>query len=653
MNFKCVFGFHGWEGCRCAKCGKLRDQDHDWTKNCETCTACGKSREKAHDWSGCRCRVCEKSRDEGHDWAADRQMCLRCGKPRFSEALLSGLFQSVREGDLGAVGELLKRNPDLVFAIDKEGATPLHAAVWSFAGHKDVAELLLANGADVNARARNGETPLHKVVGPSVSRNRRSSRRSSYELAELLLAHGAEVNAEDARGRTPLGSMMYRLIPELSENRPWSKEILLDEKHDFELAELLCRHGGKDTTTKTFYGTKLSWFVEFGLTEYVRAVLSVNPDLVFLKDDFGNTLLHLAVSTGSKDMTELVLSKNPEVNAKNHHLVTSLHLAMERGANEVAKLLLAKGADLGAKDSLGQTPLHNAARGNNRQGAEFLLDRGVDVNARANNGDTPVHMAACRRRKDVLELLLARGGEINLHDAAAIGDCTRAKEILKDNPRLVFAKDIDGWTPLHWAALHGNKEAVELLLANGANPRAEDNTGQMPWHKASGIGSDKDTLELLRQLGGGDIFEAARKADLKSVRAILENYPDLARVKDEDGDTPLHLAAASGTIGGHRSAFMDLERRMRGFELPAKRSYRDVVELLIANGSDVNASNNKGDTPLIVASFHDNKGVVELLLANNADVNAKTHTGWSSLRAAASEENKEIEELLLARGAKG
>lgn len=58
---------------------------------------------------------------------------------------------------------------------------------------KGIAELLISNGADVNVRDNNGETPLHSA-----------SRYSNKNLAELLIKEGSSVNARDNKGRTPL-----------------------------------------------------------------------------------------------------------------------------------------------------------------------------------------------------------------------------------------------------------------------------------------------------------------------------------------------------------------------------------------------------------------------------------------------------------------
>jgi hypothetical protein len=77
------------------------------------------------------------------------------------------------------------------YFIVKKYGTPLHeAASW---GHKEVAELLIDNGADVNVKNGFGQTPLHKAA-----------RWGRKEVAELLIAKSADVNAKDMVGKTPL-----------------------------------------------------------------------------------------------------------------------------------------------------------------------------------------------------------------------------------------------------------------------------------------------------------------------------------------------------------------------------------------------------------------------------------------------------------------
>ena len=70
----------------------------------------------------------------------------------------------------------------------------------------------------------------------------------------------------------------------------------------------------------------------------------------------------------------------------------------------------------------------------------------------------------------------------------------------------------------------------------------------------------------------GEIHDAAKRGDLAKVKALLKDNPDLVFSKDNDGKTPLHLAAVYG--------------------------HKDVAELLLANKAEVNAKDNDGDTPL-------------------------------------------------------
>ena len=112
------------------------------------------------------------------------------------------------------VKALLKDHADLVFSQDtKIGGTPLYWAAVN--GHKDVAELLLANKAAVNAKDNLGWTPLHyaAVMGQK-------------NVMELLLASKAEVNAKDITGATPFHAAATL-------------------KHE-DVAELLRQHGGHD-----------------------------------------------------------------------------------------------------------------------------------------------------------------------------------------------------------------------------------------------------------------------------------------------------------------------------------------------------------------------------------------------------------------------
>lgn len=85
---------------------------------------------------------------------------------------------------------------------------------------------------------------------------------------------------------------------------------------------------------------------------------------------------------------------------------TPLHFAVVAGRYDVTQLLLTRGADVNAKTTSGVTPLHSAAYGASTNVVGFLIQWGADVNARANNGSTPLSVAKLRGNQPVVEYLI-------------------------------------------------------------------------------------------------------------------------------------------------------------------------------------------------------------------------------------------------------
>ena len=77
------------------------------------------------------------------------------------------------------------------------------AGQWSATGHKQVAQVLVDAGADVNSKDALGQTPLHIAALTGHS-----------EASRFLLANGAHVNAPDAKGRTPLAIATWTMSDE-------------------------------------------------------------------------------------------------------------------------------------------------------------------------------------------------------------------------------------------------------------------------------------------------------------------------------------------------------------------------------------------------------------------------------------------------------
>jgi ankyrin repeat protein len=105
------------------------------------------------------------------------------------------------------------------------------------------------------------------------------------------------------------------------------------------------------------------------------------------------------------------------------------------------------------------------------------------------------------------------------------------------------------------------------------------------------------------------MFDNVRAGNIAAVKEYLD-FGGNVNVKDEPGNTLLHWAVNEDFQGSHR----------------------EMVELLIANGADVNAVDNIQVTPLHMAS---NKGTAAILISKGANVNSKDHEGRTLVFGAA------------------
>ena len=114
------------------------------------------------------------------------------------------------------------------------------------------------------------------------------------------------------------------------------------------------------------------------------------------------------------------------------------------------------------------------------------------------------------------------------------------------------APDVDGSTPLQWAAHWNDLDTVKALLAAGAKPNASNRYGVTPLHEAATIGSAPIVSALLRAgakanavYGEGEtaLMLASRSGSVESVKLLLEAGADVNAAEKFRGQTALMLAA--------------------------------------------------------------------------------------------------------------
>jgi ankyrin repeat protein len=427
------------------------------------------------------------------------------------------LLVAARNGDLETVRRLLDQGVDVhtrEAARPNVGRTPLHYSAGSYfrpgARHLDVARLLISSGADVNAEADSGYTPLHVASGlgqtpmvdlllkaggnPNALDTRGTPLHAAVlgghkEVVELLLKNGARFDIGDSRGTRPL-NLLYRAAAW----RPSYDEIV----------EMLVRAGaplesGPNNVSALVIAAKmerkqlLTFLVEHGAsaTDEAIEVLATGGHkealaswlarglVTFDRPEPGTVILHGASCNLGRDFFEWALFGTKNMNQRDKDGRTPLHWAARCGREAHVERLIERGADVGAPDGKGVTPIGEAARGA-MSIYQALLRAGADPNATIDrrDEDTILWNAVSWDDGQLAQLLLANGADVNrknkrgrtaLHQAALLSKPVAAYVLASGTGVRLDETDAEGYTALHHAAKRGAREVVQILLAKGAN----------------------------------------------------------------------------------------------------------------------------------------------------------------------------------------
>ena len=276
-------------------------------------------------------------------------------------------------------------------ARDASGLTPLHAA--GLARNLSMIEALLEAGADPNARTDVGESPLHLAVtshpdtmAPDVSMlpileelEERQKLVDNPEIAEVLLAAGADPSARDAKGISVLHlAALYTTDPAIT-------VMLLKAGSDIEADD----HKGH---------TPLHLAAAYNVNPAIIHVLIDAGAHVGARAMNKVTALHMAAAyNANPDIIDVLIDAGADPNAREQYGMTPLHAAVSstKGRNPATiAALLKAGADPNARDRFGMTPMHYAmlklmSGDDTAEIALLLLDAGADPGLADREGKTP------------------------------------------------------------------------------------------------------------------------------------------------------------------------------------------------------------------------------------------------------------------------
>jgi len=346
------------------------------------------------------------------------------------------------------------------------------------------------------------------------------------------------------------------------------------------------------------------------------------------RDSRNNTPLLLSMSKHVRDsnLTKKLIDLGANINAHNHQDTTILSIAIENNNVEFINFLINKGADYNFIDTNGETLLFKAVEKSRRHSVKYLIEKGIDINALNNNNQTAIIKLFRNRnhgeKEAIAKLLIAGGAKVDIKDkynrsllSYMAGDSNLSPSIVESllNQGIEINNvDSQGYTALSYAMNTKNWQVAEILIKRGANVETKTNQdGLTPIFKAV----DENILELTKLLieknanlnivdsAGNNLliktFHRRNELNLEILKLLLERGLDI-NAQNSKGNTLLSL-------------FVDNNYYYKNHQYRQK-----TIKYLIKNGADVNLKDKKGRSPLLKATYHNDREIINLLKKHGA-----------------------------------
>ncbi|RFU24961.1 hypothetical protein B7463_g11382, partial [Scytalidium lignicola] len=526
-----------------------------------------------------------------------------------------------------------------------------------------VLKQLVEAGADVNV-TNEGHSPLEAAAG---------REESAAPVIRKLLEAGATLPTDKLRRKTLFDKVLAFFMGDTKRKSYFCEEddpdgrFLMAPSLEYVFRDgpgaalyILLSQFQEEQTHDTRYGLVLQMAAFLNDRDFVRLLLSRGVDVNVTGYYYG-TALQAAVRCGHKVVAELLLEAGAEVNIVQGRWHTALRAAVVGGHDDVVRLLINHGADphlkVGAAEDWTEpkTILQLAVRTGNPSILEALLAAGADVSEV--ESDTPVPhplvLSAQQGNAAMVQALLGAGAPVNVSSqgmrwddanplhAAVRGGHIDVISMLLDRGADVDKDIDDGGTPLYHAADKANLQAVQLLLAAGANVNHGSHYGA-PLQRAA-RNSHLDIVQLLLA-AGAKISGPPHIESALSIACEQKNLPLMEVLLEAvyAGGSPDQIVDEAFVkvieMPDHKVCELLLDyapaTTKRFFQVCAA-GVQPSVKGMLDQGIGVDAEDEEtGNRPLHIAALHLQPDIVRILIDCGADVHSRSDKYGTPLMAA-------------------
>ncbi|XP_078166202.1 protein ACCELERATED CELL DEATH 6-like [Carex rostrata] len=208
--------------------------------------------------------------------------------------------------------------------------------------------------------------------------------------------------------------------------------------------------------------TPLHCAAKVGNEKVIYNLIQIDPfavkDALEHTNESGDTALHVAAKYGNIDIGLALMKLDPEVAYRvNNNMFSALNVAIDKNYTEMVQTMLEQDRTLGyTQFSTGMLPVHLAASTGNKELVLHLIEKYPDHGELLDSdGRNLFHFAAEENKNEIFEEIFEK---------------TSNREMIA---RMNNAKDYEGNTPLHIAAMNGHKETMVAIWKNKMNVDAE------------------------------------------------------------------------------------------------------------------------------------------------------------------------------------